>query len=59
MMAKSVVKFNCGCGFQCDNPMEAAIHADSKGHTLDVLGRILPEHKQEAKVARVMSSRTA
>lgn len=41
-MAKSEVKFGCGCGFITDNPLEAALHCDSEEHTLTVLGRVLP-----------------
>ena len=44
-MAKSTVKFQCGCGFKTPNPLEAAIHADSKSHTIDVLGSVLPDSK--------------
>ena len=46
-MAKSTVKFQCGCGFRTGNPLEAAIHADSKGHTLDVLGSVQPDNKDK------------
>jgi len=48
-MAKSSVKFHCGCGFITDNPLEAAIHVDSTGHTLDVYGRIQPDNKNTKK----------
>lgn len=44
-MAKSDVKFRCGCGFITGNPLEAALHSDSEGHTLDALGRIQPDTK--------------
>lgn len=42
-MAKSNVRFLCGCGFTCTNPLEAAVHCDSTGHTLDVMGKIQPD----------------
>ena len=44
-MAKSTVKFHCGCGYTTDNPLEAALHVDSTGHSLDVLGRVQPDKK--------------
>jgi len=28
-MAKSTVKFNCGCGYTATNPLEAVLHVDS------------------------------
>lgn len=42
-MAKSKVKFQCGCGYSTDNYLEAALHVDSTGHTLDVLGQVRPD----------------
>ena len=44
-MAKSTVRYNCGCGYTCTNPLEAALHVDSTGHTMDVLGKIQPDNK--------------
>ena len=44
-MAIATVKFNCGCGFTTTNPLEAVIHSDSTGHTLDVNGRVQPDNK--------------
>jgi len=48
-MAKVTVKYVCGCGFSTPNPLEAVIHADSKGHTLDATGRVQPEEKNNRK----------
>lgn len=48
-MAKSKVKFHCGCGYTTDNYLEAALHTDSTGHTLDVLGVIQPDISQSHK----------
>lgn len=48
-MAKSTVKFHCGCGYTTDNYLEAALHVDSTGHTLDVLGKIQPDEKSIKK----------
>jgi len=48
-MAKLTVRFHCGCGYTCNNPLEAGIHADSTGHTLDVLGLVQPDNKTNKK----------
>lgn len=44
-MARIMVKFQCGCKFTTTNPKEAERHVDSTGHTLDILGRVLPDSK--------------
>lgn len=44
-MAKSVIRFNCGCGYATDNYLEAALHVDSTGHTMGVLGEVQPDNK--------------
>lgn len=54
-MAKSTVKFHCGCGFTCDNPLEAAIHVDSTGHTLDVTGIVKPDENKLKKPVHTRS----
>lgn len=46
-MAESSIKYQCGCGFITDNPIEAAVHADLKGHILTVLGRVQPDKKEK------------
>lgn len=48
-MAKNNIKFQCGCGFKTDNYLEAALHVDSTGHTLDVLGTVQPDNKNTKK----------
>lgn len=48
-MARSTIRFHCGCGFTTTNPLEAAIHADSTGHTLDVQGLVKPNITKEVK----------
>lgn len=52
-MAKSTVKFNCGCGYTTDNYLEAALHVDSTGHTLGVLGEIQPDHRVDQRMANI------
>ena len=48
-MAKSDVKFNCGCGKSFDNPLEAGVHSDTTGHTLIAQGIIRPDNKKKEK----------
>lgn len=48
-MAKGNIRFHCGCGFSTTNPLEAALHVDSTGHTLDVLGTVQPDNKNNKK----------
>ena len=43
VMAKSTIKFSCGCGFITDNPLEAAVHADTAGHKVDAHGLVVPD----------------
>jgi hypothetical protein len=52
MMAVAKVKFNCGCGYTCDNYVEAAIHVDSTGHSMDCFGAIKPSNPVEEKKTR-------
>lgn len=53
-MAVKKIRFHCGCGFATTKQTEAVKHVDSTSHTLDVLGRVLPEpptkeqHSKEA-----------
>ena len=42
-MAKGTVRFNCGCGFKTDSPIEAMAHADSEHHVLEASGQIRPD----------------
>ena len=42
-MAKGTVRFNCGCGFKTDNPIEAMAHADSEHHVMEASGQIRPD----------------
>lgn len=46
-MTKTSIRFNCGCKFKTDNYLEAVIHANATGHTLEVLGNVSPEIKKE------------
>lgn len=47
-MTVTVIKFNCGCGFQCTKVTEAENHAEVSGHSLDILGKI-SKLKEEVK----------
>lgn len=34
------IKFDCGCGFHTDNPVEATKHSIEKNHCLTISGEI-------------------
>ena len=42
-MAKITVQYSCGCGFKTDNILEAVLHSDKMGHTLEATGQIRKE----------------
>jgi len=48
-MAKSTVKFNCGCGYTATNPLEAVLHVDSTGHTMEAVGELRPDNGKNKK----------
>jgi hypothetical protein len=48
-VSKDKVSFHCGCGYKCDNPLEAKIHVDETGHTLIIHGFIVPDTKKEER----------
>jgi hypothetical protein len=45
------VSYNCGCKFQTGKYAEAAAHVEQTGHTMTVLGTILPANKNSKKGA--------
>lgn len=40
---KSLIKFNCGCGFQSSDSRAAIEHAAKRQHTLHIHGTIEPD----------------
>jgi len=46
-MSKNNVRFHCGCGFKCSNPLEAFLHVDATGHMMEAAGKIYPDPKKK------------
>ena len=44
-MAKVDIKYCCGCGYKTPNLVEAVLHSDKSGHSLDTVGRIIKDQK--------------
>ena len=44
-MADIRITYNCGCGFSTDNQAEAVLHSDKLNHSLDVVGKITKDQK--------------
>lgn len=48
-MAKSFIRYNCGCGLNTSSLLEAEQHAESCQHKLEVYGHIEPDPKPKNK----------
>jgi len=58
-MAEVKVSYQCGCGYNTKSPVEAAKHADAKGHFMHVSGVVQPEERLTASTAKPTAVRTA
>lgn len=56
-MAKTNIKFQCGCGYTTNNYLEAAIHADSTSHTLTVLGTVHPDKQSMSYIKPLLKGK--
>ena len=55
-MAKSTVRFKCGCGYQTDSPLDAMVHSDEKYHILWAEGQVKPDKYQDVSFTRHIDS---
>ncbi len=46
MDAEIKVKFVCGCGYTTPDMLQAVLHCEQTGHTLDAVGQIRPMVKR-------------
>ncbi len=48
-MAEVKVKYCCGCGYTATNLVDAVLHSDQTGHSLDATGQVKADKKEVKK----------
>jgi len=49
------IKYNCGCGYTTSDMDEAISHSDHFGHTIPVLGYVVPSTNSKDKEKVVLT----